>query len=184
MQSSGWRQLFLGLVSWAWRETQSAWNFQTGPQRCLRILVYSDMHNKELTGTWKLLSASSTTSGGERNEAPYGVSPSGFLTYTSDGRVTALISYGGRKLLQARAAVEEQAEAFKTFLAYAGRYTLSGDQITHHVEISSIQNYVNKDLVRTVRFEGDRIKLLTPPTPVNGKIQTVELIWQRLPSDS
>ena len=184
MQSSRWRELFWGWSAGPGGKSESAWNFQTGPQRCLQILVYSDMHNEELTGTWKLLSASSTTSGGERNEAPYGVSPSGFLTYTSDGRVTALISYGGRKLLQARAAVEEQAEAFKTFLAYAGRYTLSGDQITHHVEISSIQNYVNKDLVRTVRFEGDRIKLLTPPTPVNGKIQTVELIWQRLPSDS
>lgn len=142
------------------------------------------MHNEELIGTWKLLSASSTTSGGERDEAPYGASPSGFLTYTADGRVTALISYGGRKLLQARAAVEEQAEAFNTFLAYAGRYTLSGDQITHHIEISSIQNYVDKDLVRTIRFAGDRIKLLTPPTPVNRKIQTVELIWQRLPSNS
>ncbi len=79
---------------------------------------------------------------------------------------------------------EEQAEAFKTFLAYAGRYTFSGDKVTHHVEISSIQNYVNKDLVRSVKFEGDRIALVTPPTPVNGEIQTVELIWQRLPAGS
>jgi hypothetical protein len=39
---------------------------------------------------------------------------------------------------------------------------------------------VGKDLVRSVKFEGDRITLLTPPTPVNGKVQTVELIWQRL----
>ena len=75
---------------------------------------------------------------------------------------------------------EEQAEAFKTFLAYAGRYTLSGDKVTHHIEISSIQNYVDKDLVRSVKFQGDQIILVTPPTPVNGKIQTIELIWQRL----
>lgn len=142
------------------------------------------MPNDTVVGTWKLLSASSTTSTGERNEAPYGPGPSGFLTYTLDGRVAALISYGGRRPLQVRAAVEEQAKAFKTFLGYAGRYTLSGNQITHHIELSSIQNYVDKDLVRTITFEGDRIRLLTPPTPVNGKIQTVELIWQRLPTDS
>jgi len=80
--------------------------------------------------------------------------------------------------------VEEQAEAFKTFLAYAGRYTLRGDKVTHHIEISSIQNYVDKDLVRSVRFHGDRIILVTPPTLVNGKIQTLELIWQRLPVGS
>ena len=140
--------------------------------------------NDKLVGTWKLVSASSTSSTGERSETPYGPSPVGFLTYTGDGRVTALISYGGRKPLSVGggtlATLEEQAEAFKTFLAYAGRYTLSGDKVTHHIEISSIQNYVNRDLVRSVKFQGDRITLVTPPTPVNGKIQTVELIWQRL----
>ncbi len=144
--------------------------------------------NDKLVGTWKLVSASSTTSAGEPSTAPYGPSPVGFLTYTEDGRVSALISYGGRKPLSvggaALALQEEQAEAFKTFLAYAGRYTVSGDKVTHHIEISSIQNYVGKDLVRGIKFQSDQIALVTPPTTVNGKIQTVELIWQRLPPGS
>jgi hypothetical protein len=80
--------------------------------------------------------------------------------------------------------MEEQAEAFKTFLAYAGRYTLDGDKVTHHIEVSSIQNYVNKDMTRKVRFEGRQIILITPPTAVNGRIQIVELIWERLPVGS
>ena len=59
----------------------------------------------------------------------------------------------GRKSLSVGGGtVEEQAEAFKTFLAYAGRYTFSGDKVTHHVEISSIQNYVDRNLVRSVKF--------------------------------
>jgi len=144
--------------------------------------------NNKLVGTWKLVSASSTASTGERSETPYGASPVGFLTYTEDGRVTALISYGGRKPLSfgggTLAPLEEQAEAFKTFFAYAGRYTLSGDKVIHYIEVSSIQNYVNMDLVRSVKFQGDQLILVTPPTPVNGKIQTVELIWQRLPAGS
>jgi hypothetical protein len=93
------------------------------------------------------VSASSTTSKGERNEAPYGVDPAGFLTYAEDGRVTSLISYGGRKPLSIAATTEEQAEAFNTFLAYTGRYTVNGDKVTHHIEVSSIQNYVGKDLI-------------------------------------
>jgi hypothetical protein len=136
--------------------------------------------NDKLVGTWKLVSASSTTADGERSE-PYGHEPVGFLTY-GDGRVTALISYGERKPLSVGGGtVEEQAEAFKTFLAYAGRYTLNGDKVIHHVEISSIQNYVDKDLIRSVKFQGDQIVLMTPPTRVNGKVQTIELTWQRLP---
>lgn len=139
------------------------------------------MNNDSLIGTWKLLSATSTTPAGERNETPYGVNPSGLLMYTEDGRVAAIISYGGRKLLAGPiAALQEQAEAFKTFLAYAGRYSLHGDKVTHQIEISSIQNYVGRDLVRRVEFRGDQIVLVTPPTPVDGKVQIVELIWQRL----
>jgi len=135
----------------------------------------------KLVGTWKLVSASSKTSKGEQGEAPYGLNPAGFLTYTAEGTVTALISYGGRKALSgAGGTVEEQAEAFKTFLAYAGRYTLAGDKVTHTIEVSSIQNYVDRNLVRSIKFQDDRLILITPPTLVNGKIQTVELIWQRL----
>jgi hypothetical protein len=139
--------------------------------------------NDSLVGSWKLVSASSATSSGERDEAPYGPDPVGFLSYTEDGRVAALISYGGRKRLSAGGgSPQEQAEAFRTFLSYAGRYTLTGDKVTHHVEISSIQNYVDRDLVRNVTFQDDRITLRTPPTRLNGKTQTVELIWQRLPA--
>lgn len=135
----------------------------------------------QLVGTWKLIGASSTTFTGETIETPYGVDPVGFLTYTADGRISSVISYGGRKLLSMGGEkMEEQAEAFKTFLAYAGRYTLNVDKVTHRIEVSSIQNYVGRDLIRTIKFEDDRITLTTPPTLVNGKIQTVELVWERL----
>ena len=103
------------------------------------------MHER-LVGTWKLVSASSSTASGERNDAPFGPSPAGFLTYAQDGRVAAMISYGGRKRLSSSdslsAPVDEQAEAFRTFIAYAGRYGLDGDKVIHHVEISSIQDWV------------------------------------------
>ena len=139
-----------------------------------------DQINAKLVGTWKLVSASSRTSAGARSEAPYGSNPVGFLTYTADGRVTAMISYDGRKPLSVGAGTEEKAEAFNTFLAYAGGYTLKGEKVIHHVEISSIENYVGRDLVRTVKFGDDQIILVTPPTPMNGRLQTFELIWRRL----
>lgn len=140
--------------------------------------------NDSLVGTWKLVSASSSDSSGQQLEPPYGANPVGFLTYTADGRITALISFGGRKTLSVGARPpalqEEQAEAFKTFLAYGGRYRLNGDKVVHSIEISSIQNFVNKELVRTVTFVGDQIRLVTPPSMVNGKMQIIELVWQRL----
>ena len=142
----------------------------------------------KLVGTWKLLSASLSTASGERNEAPFGLSPTGFLTYTQEGRMSAMISYSGRKSLSvidlSLASVEEKAEAFATFLAYSGRYTLMEDAVIHHVEISSIQNWTDTDLVRLIKFQVDRIILATPPTSISGKIQTWELVWGRVPANS
>lgn len=141
--------------------------------------------NEKVIGTWKLVSAESTTKNGEPGDPPYGMEPTGLLTYTENGRMSTLISYGGRKPLSIGSGSgemqQEQAEAFKTFFAYAGHFRFTGDKMTHHVEISSIQNYVGKDLVRDVKLQGDRLTLTAPPTLVNGRIQSVELIWQRLP---
>jgi hypothetical protein len=139
-----------------------------------------------ILATWKLTAVSSSTDSGEQNESPFGPNPTGFLTYTPDGRMSAIVSYGGRKRLSSTdshlAPVEEQAEAFKTFVAYAGRFTLNGDTVIHHVEVCSIQDWVGTDLIRGLKLEGDRLVLVSSPTPVDGKTQTFNLIWQRLPS--
>ena len=140
--------------------------------------------SETLAGTWKLVSASASTASGERSDGPFGSSPTGILIYTREGRMAGMISNSGRKPLSADpflAPVEERAEAFTTFLAYAGKYTLAGDKIIHHVEISSLQNLVGTDLVRFIKFQGDRIILVTPPKSVNEKTQTHELVWERVP---
>jgi hypothetical protein len=143
--------------------------------------------SKSLVGTWKLVSASSTTENGRVNNSVFGDNPTGFITYTADGRMTVIISDGGRKPLSVSdriaAATEEKAKAFSTFVAYAGRYTFTGDKVVHHVEAASIQNWVNTDLVRSASLEGDRLVLKTPPTARGGVQQRIELIWQKLNSN-
>lgn len=66
----------------------------------------------------------------------------------------AIITTDGRKPLTGdwiSAPAEERAEAFATGIAYAGRYTFSGDKVTHHVEAASSQNFVNTDFVRFIK---------------------------------
>ena len=137
----------------------------------------------QIVGTWRLVAASAS-SGSERNDAPYGPTPSGLITYTGDGRVMAIISHSGRKPLASgdriSASVDERAEAFATSFSYAGRYSLSGDRIIHHVEIASVQNWVDTDLVRLVTLRNNKITLTTPPISVGGQIRTTELVWERV----
>ncbi len=137
----------------------------------------------QLVGTWRLVAASAYDGNG-RNDAPFGPTPSGLITYTSDGRVMAIISHSDRKPLASgdriSASSDERAEAFATSFSYAGRYSLSGDKLIHHVEIASVQNWVDTDLVRLVALENNKITLTTPPISVGGKIRTTELVWERV----
>lgn len=96
----------------------------------------------------------------------------------------AIISHSDRKPLASgnriSATAEERAEAFATSFSYAGRYSLFGDRIVHHVEIASVQNWVGTDLVRLVRRDDNKIILMTPPISVGGQIRTTELVWERV----
>jgi hypothetical protein len=137
----------------------------------------------QVVGTWRLVAASASN-GSTRNDAPYGPTPSGLITYTSDGRVMAIICHSGRKPLASgdriSASTDERAEAFATSFSYAGSYSLSGDKIIHRVELASVQNWVATDLVRLVRLGGNRVTLTTPPISVGGEIRTTELVWERV----
>jgi len=137
-----------------------------------------------LLGTWKLLSASYVMDNGQTNMEPYGLHPTGFITYTADERMMVTIAFDGRKPLSVNdpitAPVEERAQAFATFFAYAGRYTFTGDKVVHHVEVSSIQNIVNTDQVRLVTLQGDQLKLRTLSSPIGGVSHAAELVFERV----
>jgi|SRR5581483_9819040 len=137
-----------------------------------------------LVGTWKLVSATNTMENGQVVENAYGQNPTGFLTYTSDGRMMGIISNGGRKPMSAPPVpVQERAEAFSTFLAYAGRYTVSGNRVIHHVEAAWRQDWVNTDQVRFMNLQGNRVTLRTPQLVIrNGARASQELVWERIAS--
>ena len=138
-----------------------------------------------LVGTWKLVSATETTEKGEQSDA-FGRKPIGFLTYTAEGRMMGIISHAGRKPLSvpdhiAAAPVEERAEAFATFGAYAGTYTLETDRVIHHVDAAWLENWVGTDQVRIVaKLQGDQLILRTNPYLSRGSTVTTELVWQRV----
>jgi hypothetical protein len=76
--------------------------------------------------------------------------------------------------------VEELAQAFTTFNAYAGTYTLSGNTVTHQIKIASIPNRVGTTLVRTFTLSESRVTLSTPPVLSDGVETVFELVWERI----
>ena len=100
--------------------------------------------------------------------------------------MSVVIAYDGRKPLSVNdalaAPVEERAQAFATAIAYAGTYTFTGDKVVHHVEVALNPNFVNTDLTRKVKIQGDRATLTTPPRSRGGVMERHEVTWERLKS--
>jgi hypothetical protein len=75
---------------------------------------------------------------------------------------------------------EELAQAFTTFNAYAGTYTLSGNTVTHLIAIASIPNRVGTTLVRTFTLSESRLTLSTQPVLSDSGQTVFELVWERI----
>ena len=77
---------------------------------------------------------------GDVNKAAFGQNPSGLLTYTADGRMMAIVSDGGRKPL-----------------------SFTCGKVVTHVEIASLQNWVDTEQTRFVTLQDNRMMVRTRP---------------------
>lgn len=146
----------------------------------LTLCMNSSAQSKaDLVGTWRLVSAWSTRPDGTR--APtYGENPTGFLTYTPEGRMIVIVGRSDRKPLSGNretSSAAERADAFSTVLAYAGPYSLEPGKVIHHIEACTYPNWIGSNQVRMVKLEGDRLTLLSLAALDGG---TAELVWQRM----
>jgi hypothetical protein len=143
---------------------------------------------KEIWGTRKLASyVGEDVSSGAKSDV-MGAHPSGFINYGSDGRMIVLIVGTDRKKPAGAVATAAEAEALiRSMLAYAGTYTIDTVKktVTHHIEVSWDQSRTGTNVVRTYKFEGDRLILTTDPStdPASGKKTVRTLIWERVKQD-
>jgi hypothetical protein len=139
---------------------------------------------KEILGTWKLASyVGEDVATGAKSDV-LGPHPSGYINYGSDGRMIVLIVGADRKQPASGVPTPAEAEALiRSMLAYAGRYTIdtANRTVTHHIDISWDQSRTGKDVVRTYKFDGDRLILTTEPsTDPTGKKTVRTVVWERV----
>jgi hypothetical protein len=119
----------------------------------------------KLVGDWRLLSFKWTVLATGDTVDAYGKAPKGFITYGRDGRMLALVVQEGRPKPAdvAKVTAEESLKLVKSVIAYGGTYDFDGQRVTHHVDMSANETWTGTDLVRIVKFEGNRVTLSTLP---------------------
>jgi hypothetical protein len=136
-----------------------------------------------LLGTWTLVSA-------VREELPsgaktdmFGPNPHGFINYSPEGRMIALITRRDRRAPANGRPTPAEAEAlYRSMLSYAGTFSVEGDVVTHRVDISWNESFTGGEQPRQFRLEGNRLVLSTPQShdPIDGKLSVRRMTWQRV----
>jgi hypothetical protein len=136
-----------------------------------------------LVGTWKLKSyVREVAATGERyNER--GEHPNGYLSYSADGRMYAIITWENR--ITPRDVVptdEERIKLFSTMISYAGTYTFDAEKVIHHVDISWNQNWTGTDQVRFYKLDGNTLTITSALSRnfTDGREGRSILVWERL----
>jgi hypothetical protein len=137
----------------------------------------------ELAGTWRLLSWSLEIIENGEHLQPFGDNPPGYIHFTSDGRLFAVLTASDRKPVETEL---DQIAAFGSLIAYTGRYGLEGNRLVTKVDVSADPAAVGTELVRFYRLEGDRLEITTAPfvskkpsVSFGGKQLRSHLLWER-----
>jgi len=132
-------------------------------------------------GAWKL--ESFNVDEGKASEKPrWGPDPAGYLMYTENERMAAVLMGAHRPSLKPPQSVGAPAigqciESVADFLAYAGRYEIKGDRVLHHVEVCVFTNLVGTTLERQFTISGDTLTIRTVPPEIWGSSNV--LVWKR-----
>jgi hypothetical protein len=133
-----------------------------------------------IIGTWRLVETYREDSATGRRSAQMGPEAVGFITYTPEGRMNALITATPRGGPRTPSATE-RAALHASMVGYAGRWEALEDAVRHHLEVAWTPGLVGDVFLRHVRFEAPaRLVLTSPPGPsaMDGVVGVVTIIWE------
>jgi hypothetical protein len=139
--------------------------------------------DQRLIGTWKLVSVKARDLDSGQKRDAWGANPVGYINYAPDGRMMVINARSGRAKPKGPAPTpQEAADLFQGMLAYAGTYSVKGNEVTHHVDVSWNEAWTGTDMLRIATFDGERVHLSTRPTPdpVTGRMSVRTMTWEKL----
>jgi len=151
---------------------------------------------ERFVGAWALNDWTVTETGKPARQ-PYGSNPKGYILYTAQGVMSATLMAEERPLLHTSrprmtSKIAQAVQLMQTvgqfndfsqsyflsatrYMNYCGTYSVSGDEVTHHVDTALIPDWIGTDLVRTFEFTEDFLILSAQEQGVLD-----QLTWKRV----
>jgi hypothetical protein len=113
----------------------------------------------QIHGVWRLVSYEVEIQSTGQKEPFMGQKPTGYATFTPEGRVFFVLTGEGRK---AAKTIQDRAELLGSLVAYTGVYRLEGDKWITKVDVAWNPEWVGTEQARVFKVEGERLQVLTP----------------------
>jgi lipocalin-like protein len=107
-----------------------------------------------LIGVWKVLSFQTEFKDGSPPRATFGEHPAGYIIFTKEGRMMAVIEGEGRK---APSTDQDRAALLNSLAAYSGAYQVEGNHWTTTVDVAWNPAWQGTKQVRGYKLIGDRL---------------------------
>lgn len=133
-----------------------------------------------LQGSWKLVSWIIENKDSDERTEPMGPNPNGRLILDSGNRMAAVITSRARQPGNSEA---QQAELFRSMLAYTGTYRIEGDKFVTKVDASWAESWNNTEQERFFKVDGNTLDIISAwmPHPIfpDSKVVRGVLSWVR-----
>jgi hypothetical protein len=142
-----------------------------------------DAGENPFLGTWKLKSFVREVLATGEKDNQFGEHPSGYLSYSADGRMYAIATADNRLNPDDVAPTDEEGvKLHQSMFAYAGTYSVEGEKVTQHVDISWNQAWNGTDQIRCYTLEGNTLTIKTPPykSPIDGREVQAVAAWDKV----
>jgi len=138
---------------------------------------------KDLHGTWKMVSQSQKLLDTGEVRAGRGAAPKGYVTFTPDGRVMGMIMNDKRPKPESVAKLTDQQriELFNTMNAYAGTYKLEGNKLTYTFDLTH-NEVPARASARQIKLEGRKLTMVNEPSAatMDGKMVQTTTVWEKV----
>ena len=135
-----------------------------------------------LLGSWKMLSWTiEDLISGEKTPA-LGENPSGYITYSADGRVMVLVLRPDRSKPAGLVPTDaEKIALYDSMFAYAGTYSVDADKVLHHIDMSWNEVWSGTTQIRFLKLQGDELTYVSAParSPMNGRDCVHTVVFRR-----
>ena len=137
----------------------------------------------QLVGTYRLVSVESTSEDGEV-QRPFGEHPDGFMAFTSEGYMLALLARHDRPTFADGDIMggtdQERAAAFLSASAFAGRYEVREGRLVNTLGAATFQNWTDTVQVRDFEVTEAGLTLVTPALLMGGALRSSRITLERI----